>query len=111
MPDKTYDDTYNPMPRCLIVEPRRPRLSMLVATPDDDKVPASCPCVIIKAGFRVRESEVLKPGALVLFKPSAGTLMPVPEGHPERMVVPEYNGDEPGGDRDNFLGSLDEAGS
>jgi hypothetical protein len=91
-----FDKAHRPMKGQLLVEPmieRHTKLKVggdlkIIVDPDAGRVPTFVRARIVKIGKSCREPE-FKPGVIVWLVPHAGTLLPVPEDHAERMVLPE----------------------
>ncbi len=85
-----FESPYSPMPGAVFLRPLRKRESKFIVDPfHDSKVPPLCWGLVLCVGDRVKEKEILVPGTWVCFCPAGGTLLPVPEGAEEVLVIKE----------------------
>lgn len=80
------DNQLRALPRQVILEPLRPKVSSVLDAEDRGPLPPSATGTLIKVGEECAPRFV--PGIRVLFVPHGGTLLATSEGQPERMVLP-----------------------
>ncbi len=77
------DQAINPLPGQVLLEPQRTEILGVL----DETVPPTMRGRLIKVG---PDCAKFVAGLRVLFVPHGGTLLTVPKGDPERMILPIY---------------------